>query len=242
MLVKRHLLILSLSACFSAEVFGNSAAAPVDRQGNEPWMNRHLAFAEIAERESGCQLLFLGDSITDHWRSKAVDLWNERYAPLNAVNFGISGDRTQHLLWRLQNGAIGNLRPQMVVMMIGTNNIGFNSDGVTPRNTLTEIAEGIAANVHYLRERLPEAKILLLAIFPRGEADSQERRDSAEVNQQIAALHDNNYVIFLDIGEHFLEPDGTLPTTVMPDLLHPNTMGYAIWADAIQKPIAELMR
>ncbi len=222
--------------------FANTATEPVERRANEPWMKRHLKFVEIAKQDNGCQVLFIGDSITDYWRNKGVETWKANYAPLNAVNFGISGDRTQHLLWRLKNGEIGVLKPKVVVMMIGTNNIGFNSDKVTPRNALPEIAEGIEANVRYLREQLPDAKILLLAIFPRGEKDSKARADVAEVNGLIAKLGDNQHVFFMDIGPKFLEPDGTLSKEIMPDLLHPNAQGYTIWADAIREPLANLLK
>jgi lysophospholipase L1-like esterase len=228
-------------AGLSSRCLAHSANEAVERRENEPWMKRHLDFVEIAGKEASCQILFLGDSITDHWRTKGIETWNANYAPLNAVNFGISGDRTQHLLWRLKNGEIGVLRPKVVVMMIGTNNIGLNSDKKTPRNTLPEIVEGVEANVRYLREQLPDAKILLLAIFPRGEKDSKARTDVEEVNRGLAKLDDGNHVFFLDIGSKFLEPDGTLPKTLMPDLLHPNTKGYVIWAAAIKEPLAKLL-
>lgn len=239
--------ILTLGALLSVPILcgtilANTAVEPVERRANEPWMKRHLGFVEIAKQDTGCQVLFLGDSITDYWRNKGIEIWKANYAPLNAVNFGISGDRTQHLLWRLHNGEIGALKPKVVVMMIGTNNIGFNSDKVTPRNTLPEIAQGIEANVRYLREQLPDAKILLLAVFPRGEKDSKFRADVAEVNRQIAKLGDNQHVFFLDIGPKFLEPDGTLSKEIMPDLLHPNAKGYAIWAEAIKEPLANLLK
>lgn len=228
------------SLCVTA--FAHTANEPVERRANEPWMKRHLGFVEIAKQDNGCQVLFIGDSITDHWRNKGIEIWKANYAPLNAVNFGISGDRTQHLLWRLQNGELGVLKPKVVVMMIGTNNIGFNSDKKTPRNTLPEIADGIEANVRYLRERLPDAKILLLAIFPRGEKDSKFRADVAEVNNLIAKLGDNQHVFFMDIGPKFLEPDGTLSKDIMPDLLHPNAKGYTIWAETIKEPLANLLK
>lgn len=234
---------LFCALCVSlAAALANTAVEPVERRNNEPWMKRHLGFVEIARQPADCQVLFLGDSITDHWRSKGLETWNANFAPLGAVNFGISGDRTQHLLWRLQNGEIGALRPKAVVLMIGTNNIGLNSDKKTPRNQLPEIAQGVEANVRYLRQQLPDAKILLLAIFPRGEKDSKERADVAEVNRNIAKLADGQHVFFLDLGPKFLEPDGTLPKSLMPDLLHPNAKGYEIWAEAIKEPLAELVK
>lgn len=220
----------------------NTATEPVIRRANEPWMKRHLDNVETAKAAADCQVLFIGDSITDAWRSKGREVWDANYAPLHAVNFGISGDRTQHLLWRLQNGELGVMKPKVVVMMIGTNNIGLNSDKKTRRNTVPEIAAGIEANVKYLRAQLPEAKILLLGIFPRGEKDSQERADAAAVNEIVSKLDDGEHVVFLDLAPRFLEADGTLPKAIMPDLLHPNLEGYKIWAEAIEEPMAKLLQ
>lgn len=232
--------LLAFALAIPAAAFANTAIEPAPR--GENWVKRHEGFVEIAKKETGCQALFLGDSITDGWRKKGLETWNENYAPLHAVNFGISGDRTQHLLWRLQNGEIGALRPKAIVMMIGTNNTGFESDKKTPRNTPPEIAGGVAALVSHLRAKLPDAKILLLAVFPRGEKDSKPRAQVNEVNTLIAPLHDGKSVFYLDIGAKFLAADGTLPRDIMPDLLHPNEQGYKIWADAIREPLAKLLK
>jgi lysophospholipase L1-like esterase len=244
--------------CFitEVEVFGGGAAAGPERPGpaddanattrpaprDAKWMKRHEGFVETAQKETGCQVLFLGDSITDYWRDRGRKTWDENYAPLHAVNLGISGDRTQHLLWRLQNGGIGALRPKAVVMMIGTNNTGFERDRKTLRNTPEEIAAGVAALVGHLRAKLPDAKILLLAVFPRGGKDTMARAQVHEVNTLIAPLHDGKNVFYLDIGPKFLAPDGAIPRDIMPDLLHPGAQGYKIWADAIREPLAELLK
>jgi beta-glucosidase len=125
--------------------------------------------------------------------------------------------------------------------MIGTNNTGFERDGKTPRNTTPEIIEGITAVVHELRGKFPAAKILLLAVFPRGEKDSVQRAQVGEINKVIAKLHDGTHVYYQDIGAKFLDADGTLPKGIMPDLLHPNEKGYQIWADAIREPVKRLL-
>jgi lysophospholipase L1-like esterase len=231
--------LLAFAIVLPAAAIANTAIEPAPRAGN--WMKRHEGLVETAKTETACQVLFLGDSITDGWRGKGLAVWNENYAPLHAVNLGISGDRTQHLLWRLQNGELGALRPKAIVMMIGTNNTGFESDKKTPRNTMPEIAEGVATLIKYLRAQLPDAKILLLAVFPRGEKDSVPRAQVSEVNKLIAPLHDGKTVFFLDIGAKFLAPDGTLPRDIMPDLLHPNEQGYKIWTAAIKEPLAKLL-
>lgn len=218
--------------------FANTAIEPAPR--DEKWVGRHEGFVALAQK-GGIDLLFVGDSITDGWRSRGKEVKEREYAPLNAANFGIGGDRTQHVLWRLRNGEGQGFSPKLVVLMIGTNNTGFERDRTTPRNSPPEVVEGITAVVGDLRKDFPEAKILLLAVFPRGEKDSLQRRQVAEINQQIAKLHDGAHVHYLDIGEKFLDAEGNIPADIMPDLLHPNEKGYEIWADAIREPVKRLM-
>ena len=232
------LLMISANG-FAAEA--NTAVQPVPRDAG--WTKRHEGFVEIA-KAGGIEVLFLGDSITDFWRDpkRGKALWDEHFAPLHAANFGISADRTQHVLWRMQNGELDGIKPRVVVLMIGTNNTGLERDKVTPRNTVPETIAGVTAVVQGLRTKLPETKILLLAIFPRGEKDAPERVQIKEINAAIAKLDDGNSVRFLDIGPKFLWPDGTLSKDIMPDLLHPSEIGYAIWAAAIKQPLAELLK
>ncbi len=228
---------LSLLAAASA----NTAVEPVVRRANEPWMQRHLKLVELAKKSADCEVLFIGDSITDHWDSKGIEVWKKEYVPLHAVNLGVSGDRTQHLLWRLQNGELGAMHPKAIVMMIGTNNVGLESNK-TRRNQEPEVAQGIAALVRYLRQQLPATKILLLAVFPRGQPDSPERAQVTAINRLLPPLADGKNVVLLDIGEKFLSPDGTIAKTIMGDLLHPTAAGYVIWADAMREPLAELLK
>ncbi|MEO7414383.1 MAG: GDSL-type esterase/lipase family protein [Opitutaceae bacterium] len=218
---------------------GNTALQPASKDAG--WMRRHEGFVAIA-KAGGVDVLFLGDSITDFWRTTGKVLWEEHFAPLHAANFGISADRTQHVLWRMQNGELAGIKPRVVVLMIGTNNTGLERDNATRRNTVAETVEGVTAVVQGLRSSLPETKILLLAIFPRGEKDSLNRTEVQEVNAIIARLHDGKSIHFLDIGQKFLWPDGTLPKDIMPDLLHPSEIGYAIWAAAIKAPLADLLK
>ena len=132
---RRHSLaaVILLSAALTASA--NTAIKPEPRDPN--WVKRHDGFVEIA-KAGNVDVLFIGDSITDAWRRPSPDgkaVWDANFAPLRAANFGISGDRTQHLLWRLQNGELDGIKPKAVVMMIGTNNTGFERDNTTPRNT-----------------------------------------------------------------------------------------------------------
>lgn len=241
---------LVLGALVAASVFtaaANTATTPAPRDPN--WVKRHEGFVAQA-KEGGVDVLFLGDSITDFWRRDQTEkqvggkkVWEANFAGLKAANFGISGDRTQHVLWRLENGELDGIKPKLVVLMIGTNNTGFENDKVTPRNTPAETVEGVAAIVKKLRTTLPAAKILLLAIFPRAEKpDHPQRVQVNEINREIAKLADGKTVRFLDINAKFLTPDGTLTKEIMPDFLHPGEKGYEIWAAAIKGPIAEMLK
>ncbi|HVU33213.1 MAG TPA: platelet-activating factor acetylhydrolase IB subunit [Opitutaceae bacterium] len=222
----------------------NSAIRPEPRPGN--WMKRHESFLKVAQ-QGGIDVLFLGDSITDFWRDPGprrggLAVWNREFAPLHAANFGISGDRTQHVLWRIDHGELDGIHPKVVVLMIGTNNTGFEHDKVTPRNTPAQTIEGVKAVVDAIRSKLPDTKILLLAIFPRGaRADDPQRAQIAIINQAIAGLADGTHVRFLDIGPKFLQPDGTLTTDIMADHLHPTEKGYEIWAAAMKPTLMEML-
>jgi lysophospholipase L1-like esterase len=205
------------------------------------WVARHEGFVQEA-KQGGIDILFLGDSITDFWRNRGSNVWNKYYAPRHAANFGISGDRTQHLLWRMDNGELDGIKPRVVVLMIGTNNTGKEKDTGKIRNTVPETIAGVQAVVRELRVKLPDSKILLLAIFPRGTLDDPQRAQVAMVNTVIAGLDDGKMVRYLDIGRKFLEVDGALPKTIMPDLLHPNERGYQIWAAAMEPTLDEMLR
>ena len=220
-------------------VVENTATNPVPRSPS--WVKRHEGFVQVAQK-GGIDVLFMGDSITDFWRNRGSNVWNQFYAPRHAANFGISGDRTQHVLWRIDHGELDGIHPKVVVLMIGTNNTGKENDRKTPRNTVPEVAAGVQAVVNDIRARLPDSKILLLAIFPRGTLDDPQRAQVALLNTLIAKLDNGKMVTFLDIGPRFLDFDGTLPRRLMPDLLHPNAQGYQIWAEAMGPTLDALLK
>ncbi|NOZ40989.1 MAG: GDSL family lipase [Planctomycetes bacterium] len=206
---------------------------PVPRN-DEWWQNRHAAMNNRVA-QGNVDLLMIGDSITQGWEGGGKEVWAEFYGKRNAVNLGISGDRTEHVLWRLQNGNIKDISPKAAVIMIGTNNAGSN--------TSEEIALGVEAIVKLLRKELPETKLLVLAIFPRGETSANKHRLVNEgANERIEQLADGKMIHFLDIGQAFLKEDGTLPKEVMPDFLHPRKHGYSIWARAMEPKLAELLK
>lgn len=209
----------------------SSTVVPNSR--GEKWLPRHNTI--VARVKKGdVDLIFVGDSITQGWESKGKAVWEKYYAKRHAANLGISGDRTQHVLWRLDNGEIDGIKPKLAVIMIGTNNSSQNSP--------EDIAAGVKAIVGRIQKRLPETKVLLLAIFPRGEdAKNKQRQVNEKTNAIFAKLADEKTVYYLDIGPKFLDKDGKLPKDVMPDLLHPNAKGYEIWAQAIEPSIVKLM-
>ena len=181
-------------------------------------------------------LLMIGDSITHGWEGRGKKVWDEFYADRNAFNIGYSGDRTEQVIWRLQNGEVEGISPKLAVIMIGTNNTGHRQD--PPKET----AAGIKLIIEELKERTPKTKILLLAIFPRGATtDDKLRKINAGTNEIIEGYADDKTVFFLDINKTFLEEDGTLPKSVMPDLLHPHEAGYRMWAEAMEPMIAKLL-
>ena len=203
----------------------------------EWWMPRHEA--KLAQRKAmeNVDLLMIGDSITHAWEDKGLETWNKYYANRNALNLGFSGDRTEHVIWRFQNGAIDDISPKLAVIMIGTNNTGHRKEN--PRHT----ALGIKRIIDEVKLRLPSTKILLLDIFPRGaDKENEFRKINSEVNELIKNYaDDDSEVFFLSIGDKFLQEDGTLSKSIMPDLLHPNSEGYQIWAEAMEPTIQKLL-
>ncbi len=204
-----------------------------DGKVNPGFAASHDRFVKIAQ-EGSAELVFLGDSITAGW-GKQTEVWDKSFGKYKPANFGIGGDRTQHVLWRITNGELDGLKAKTVVVMIGTNN--------SASDPAQGIAEGVTAIVETIRIKQPQAKILLLAVFPRGEkATANPGRDKLnEVNEIISKLHDGKSVHFLDIGSKFLQADGSLSKDIMPDFLHLSAAGYQIWADAIGPKLAELM-
>jgi lysophospholipase L1-like esterase len=203
---------------------------------------RHEAFVEIAKK-GDIDLLLHGDSITDWWvqgdENKAM--FDKYFGGIKTANFAIAGDTTQGVLWGLRNGEGQGIQPKAIMLMIGTNNTGGSNNAGTA--TAAEIAEGIGAVVQEMRTDFPQAKILLLAIFPRGLPGDSVRDKIAEINKIVAKLDDQRHVFYLDIGSKFLDERGSfLQDTFRPDNLHPRAKGYDIWGAAVKDKLAELMK
>ena len=220
-----------------------STITPKPRQ-SEFWLNR---FDEINRRieQGNIDLLFVGDSITHFWEGTIYPtdsephgtagqvVWDEYYSQRNAANIGIGGDKIEHILWRLDHGNIDGISPKLIVLLAGTNN--------AKDNTAAEIADGIVAIIDKLQLKLPDSKILLLSIFPRGEYPNDLRTILANASQTAAArIADKDNVYYMDIAANFLSNDGILSPDIMPDARHPNEQGYRIWAESIEPIVSEL--
>ncbi|HRH96243.1 MAG TPA: platelet-activating factor acetylhydrolase IB subunit [Prosthecobacter sp.] len=237
---------LCFAAVSLAETPKNLAIVPKPREGG--WVKRHESFNEISQKGEA-QLVFLGDSITQGWEGNGKEVWAKFWAPLKAANFGISADRTEHVIWRLQNGNFDGIKPKLVVLMIGTNNTGHQGrpivehGGVVYTSSAEQTAEGVKMILAILGKKLPETKVLLLGIFPRGATkDDAMRKQNVATNNLISGFADDKRVFYMDIGSTFLQPDGTLPKEIMPDLLHLNAKGYEMWANTIEGKVKELMK
>ena len=199
------------------------------------WGPRHEQKLKDLKAQKKVDLLMIGDSITHGWEGKGKQVWDEFYGKRNAFNIGYSGDRTEQVIWRLQNGEVDGISPKLAVIMIGTNNTGHRQD--PPEETA-----GIKSILAELKKRTPQTKVLLLAIFPRGaKSDDRLRRINDGTNKIISHYADGKTVFYLDINQTFLEEDGTLPKSVMPDLLHPQEKGYRMWAAAMEPTITKLL-
>lgn len=211
------------------------ATSPVERLSEDWWKQRHSE--KVTLTKSGkADLVFLGDSITHGWETTGKATWDKYYGHRNSANFGYSGDRTEHVLWRLANDELIAMQPKVVVIMIGTNNLGHGSSN--PSQT----AIGVQTIVSTLQNKIPGVKILLLSIFPRGlTADDKLRLGVEEATKGYQSLAQPGKVVCLDIGKYFLSISKNMRTGLMPDLLHPNEAGYEIWAMAIERELSSLL-
>jgi len=209
----------------------NTAIIPVART-NANWLHRHESMNQQA-RQRHIDLIYVGDSIVEHFDNQGKEVWAHYYAGRNALNLGISGDRTEHVLWRLDYGNIDGLSPKLAIVMIGQNN--------GDRNTGEEIGAGVTAVVQQLRIKLPQTKILLLGIFQRREKPTPERAVLAQANEIAAKLADGKNIFYMDINHIFVQPDGSIPRSLMYDFEHPTPLGHRVWAEAIEPKVAELM-
>ncbi|MDR6673710.1 GDSL-type esterase/lipase family protein [Xanthomonas sp. 1678] len=221
----------------------NTALVPVPwlEQDSYDWYARHHAALDAARRLQP-EVVMIGDSITHFWagppqatRVSGAQAWQRTFGARKVLNLGFGWDRTQNVLWRLRQGELDGLAPRWVVINIGTNNLTGtdNARASTPQET----ADGVAAVVAQVRQRLPRSKIVLMGILPRGfAADAPRREPIVQTNRLLAARFGHDPAVrWLDIGARFLQPDGSLPQALMPDSTHPSEDGYRIWGEALRE-------
>jgi lysophospholipase L1-like esterase len=212
----------------------NTATIPMTR-GDEDWWKIRNQTANKNAQKGGYDLAFIGDSITQGWEGRGKAVWEKFYGGRNAINLGFGGDRTEHVIWRLTRGNLSNVKPKVAVLMIGTNNTGHHMQKPS------EVAAGVRSILDILDEKTPGTKVLLLGIFPRGKDPFDEKRlNNIAINQLVRRFADGDQVQYLNIGETFLESDGTLSKEIMPDLLHLNEEGYKRWANSIETKLVEM--
>ncbi len=212
----------------------NDAIIPATR-GYEPWWRERDIATSKRAKQGDVDLMFIGDSITQAWENAGAPVWEEYYSHRKPINLGFSGDRTEHVIWRLQNGNLGQTSPQVAVVMIGTNNTGHK---MQPPE---EVAAGIQKIVDVLRDKLPATKILLLGVFPRGQTPFEDQRlNNIAINDLIRNLATDDQVTYRDLSHAFLAADGTISEEVMPDYLHLSEAGYRLWAAAMEPTLKEM--
>lgn len=212
-------------------------AVKLDKSGqpSDVFLSQHERFLKRG-KAGPIDLLFIGDSITAGWESVGKQVWAEYYAGLNAASFGVGGDRTQNVLWRIEHGELEGISPKVVVLLIGVNNGGK-----------PDAFPGVRKIIDEIRSRLPASRILLLGVFPHGNEPTsppwipRARASIVELNKLLGSLDDGEYVRFLDIGGRFLDESGAISKEIMPDGLHPGAKGYQIWAEAMQPLLKEML-
>ena len=213
---------------------------PIPKAGNENFLALHEEF--LARAKSGpIGLLFLGDSITHQWQT-APHIWDHYFGKYQPANFGIGGDQTQHVIWRIAEGELDAISPKVVVLLIGTNNCGPYS--------AEEISAGIQKIISLIHEKIPATKVLALGTFPRGpRINADGNPDNWEshmekiraVNADLAALDNGDTIRHLDLTKNFTNEDGTIPKIIMPDQVHLTPAGYQLWADAMHPLLTEML-
>jgi lysophospholipase L1-like esterase len=225
---------------FGTPVQSADPSTPAPRDRDYSWMSLKAWHGfhdeHLARIKSGpVDVLFMGDSITHGWQWGGKKTWDKYYGALKPANFGIGGDTTQNVIWRITEGKeLDGIQPKLMVLMIGTNNTGAPPE---------QIAKAIQKIIEISQQKQPQMKILLLAVFPRGEKpEDGGRKAVAKLNELIAKYDNGKTVRYLDIGAKFLQADGVMSKEIMGDFLHPSGKGYEIWAEAMNPLFTEMLK
>jgi len=232
--------LVSFSAvCHSIQTSANPAEVPVSQA---EWAERRHGEKLALEKSHRYDLLMIGDSITHNFEKPEYQpVWNQYFAPRNALDLGYSGARTENILWNIEHGELDGQTPKVVTLMIGTNNA--DETHYPTHHTGEQIFGGIRAIVKEIRQRLPKAKIILLRCFPYGEKPDLNSRGMVlnDASMRAKRLADNRHVFWCDVNHVFLNPDGSMNKVLMPDYLHPSPEGARLWAEAMEPMLSRLM-
>lgn len=190
----------------------------------------------VREAKGPVNVVFIGDSITQGWEESGKEIWARDYAPLGALEIGVGGDRTEHLLWRLSQAPLTPLDPKVIVLMIGTNN------AASGRDSGELIIRGVRAVVEELHRQCPSARVLVLDIPPRGVQTNPLRGMVLQVNQALSQVAWPEGVSFVRVADGFVQPDGRIDPAVMPDFLHFSALGYDQWSEGIRPAVTSALR
>jgi lysophospholipase L1-like esterase len=215
---------------------------PPDRPEARNDENSRIAHEQLCAKtqQGSIDLYFVGDSITRRWGAtdypQLLEHWNASFHGWNAANFGWGGDRTQNILWRLQNGELENVRPKVFVVLAGTNNLTADAD----TNDAAAIAEGVEAIVTTCRRAAPMATVIVMGVFPRGDLPGVMPIID-RVNLRLSELADGNQVRYLNINDRLQDASGGPLAELFPDQLHPALPAYQVWAEALQPILLDLL-
>jgi len=224
----------NVPAATDATTTNNPAATPASRTGGA-LKRQTLVLKRAHDNPGDYDIEFIGDSITQFWETFGSNVWTQYYSHRKCINMGVSGDQTQNVLWRFDQGQLDGIHAKAAVVMIGTNNTKTN------QFSEAQILEADQDIIQQIRTRQPDTKILLFAIFPRGQTFSEQRGKILQVNEALAKLDDGSHIFYYDIGPQLIENDGSISPAIMPDYLHPRQKGYEIWASAMEPKLKEIL-
>jgi len=245
MLSRLTVFVAMLAALLGAvSVSAQPRSGPADvgaLKNNDYFMSRHEAYKARAASGEPMGVLFMGDSITEYWKGQG-ELWEKYWGAYQPVNFAISGDLTQHVIGRIEDGELDGISPRVAVLMIGTNNTAANSPA--------EIVGAVDKIVTLTRTKLPHTKLILLGIIPRGpwvrggQVDNWAARMAVigQVNPGLKAIADADpMIIWLDMSAAFADENGLAREELFTDWLHPSAAGFEVWGEQMSPVLARLM-
>jgi lysophospholipase L1-like esterase len=233
---------LLLPVCSYAQAPQVPADQPMPRMDR----NSQIAHEQLLEKaqKGGIDIYFEGDSITRRWGAtdypEFLANWNQNFFGWNAADFGWGADLIQNILWRLNNGEMDGVNPKIIVLLAGTNNVGNAMIPGKEEEKVADITKGIEAIIRIMREKAPEATIILMGIFPRNDSIAAMPAIN-KINANLSKLADGKKIRYLNINEKLADAEGKLFDGMTKDKLHPTIQGYQVWADALKPIFKELL-